>query len=77
MRFMNLTTLFDFIQFLNILRKHPTKNEYFCMHNLFTTIYLLHEQELNPRIYSKQELIMSSFVHLLIMRLTCMQRFNA
>jgi hypothetical protein len=33
------------------------------MHILFTTIYLLQEQELNPRIYSKQELIMSIFVH--------------
>jgi low affinity Fe/Cu permease len=29
---------------------------------LFTTIYLLQEHELNPRIYSKQELIMSIFV---------------
>jgi hypothetical protein len=33
------------------------------MHILFTTIYLLQEHELNPRIYSKQELIMSIFVH--------------
>jgi hypothetical protein len=32
------------------------------MHILFTIIYLLQEQELNPRIYSKQELIMSIFV---------------
>jgi low affinity Fe/Cu permease len=32
------------------------------MHILFTTIYLLQEEELNPRIYSKQELIMSIFV---------------
>jgi hypothetical protein len=32
------------------------------MHTLFSTIYLLQEQELNPRIYSKQELIMSIFV---------------
>jgi hypothetical protein len=62
MRFVNLIVLSDFIQVLNILRKHPTKNEYFPMHILFTTIYLLQEQELNPRIYSKQELIMSIFV---------------
>jgi hypothetical protein len=32
------------------------------MHILFTTIYLLQDQELNPRIYSKQELIMKLFV---------------
>jgi hypothetical protein len=31
------------------------------MHILFTTIYLLQEQELNPRNYSKLELIMSIF----------------
>jgi hypothetical protein len=52
MRFIHLIMLFDFIQVLNILRKHPTKNEYFCMHILFTTIYLLYKQKLNPRIYS-------------------------
>jgi hypothetical protein len=28
---------------------------------LFTTIYLLQEQEVNPRIYSKQELCMEFF----------------
>ncbi len=32
------------------------------MHTLFTTIYLLQEQELNPRIYSKQEIIIEIFV---------------
>jgi hypothetical protein len=32
------------------------------MHILFTIIYLLQAQELNPRIYSNQELIMSIFV---------------
>jgi hypothetical protein len=76
MRFMNLIMLFDFIQVLNILRKHPTKNEYFPMHIVCTTIYLLQEQELNPRIYSEQELIMSILYRLLIMILTCMERFN-
>jgi hypothetical protein len=59
---MNLIMLFDFIQVLKILGKYPTKNEYFPMHILCTTIYLLQKQELNPRIYSKQELIMSIFV---------------
>jgi hypothetical protein len=38
---MNLIMLSDFMQVLNILRKHPTKNEYFPMHILFTIIYLL------------------------------------
>jgi hypothetical protein len=32
------------------------------MHILFTTIYLWQEQELNCRIYCKQELIMRIFV---------------
>jgi hypothetical protein len=38
---MNLIMLSDFMQVLNILRKHPTKNEYFPKHILFTTNYLL------------------------------------
>jgi hypothetical protein len=57
-----LTTLYDFMQVLNSTRKFATNNYYFPMHILFTTMYLLQEQELNPRIYSKQELIMSIFV---------------
>jgi hypothetical protein len=44
---MNLNMLSNFMQILNINRKHPTKNEYFLMHILFTTIYLLQEQKLN------------------------------
>jgi hypothetical protein len=32
------------------------------MHILFTTIYLLLEQEINPWIYYKHDLIMSIFV---------------
>jgi hypothetical protein len=59
---MALTTLYDFMQVLTSTRKPPTKNLYFSKHILFTTIYLLQEQELNSRIYSKQELIMSIFV---------------
>jgi hypothetical protein len=50
---MALTTLYDFMQVLNSTRKFGTKNYYFSMHILFTTIYLLQEHELNPRIYSK------------------------
>jgi hypothetical protein len=50
------------MQGLNSTTEFATKNYYFPMHILFTTIYLLQEQELNPRIYSKQELIMELFV---------------
>jgi hypothetical protein len=38
---MNINILFDVMQVLNIIRKHPTKNENFPMHILFTKIYLL------------------------------------
>jgi hypothetical protein len=56
MRFMNLIILSYFMQGLNSTREFATKNYYFPMHILFTTIYLLQEQELNSRIYSKQEI---------------------
>jgi hypothetical protein len=51
------------MQGLNSTREFATKNYYFPMHILFTKIYLLQEHELNYRIYSKEELIMSIFVH--------------
>jgi hypothetical protein len=54
--------LSDLLQVLNSIRKHPTKNEYFPMHNLFTTIYLLQEQKLHHRNYSEQETNMSNFI---------------
>jgi hypothetical protein len=50
------------MQILKSTRKHSTKNEYFPMPILFTTIYLLQEDILNPINYSKQEIIMSNFV---------------
>jgi hypothetical protein len=59
---MNLIILSYFMQGLNSTRKYYTKNEYFPIDILFTTVYLLQEHELNPRIYSKQELIMRIFV---------------
>jgi hypothetical protein len=62
MRFIHLTIPSDFIQVLNILRKNPTKNGFFCMRILFTTIYLLYKQKFNPSIYYKKELIMKLFV---------------
>jgi hypothetical protein len=36
-----LTQLSDFMQVLKSIREHPTKNEYFHVHILFTTFYLL------------------------------------
>jgi hypothetical protein len=59
---MHLIICSDFTKGLNSTRKYYTKNEYFPMSILFSIIYLLQGQELNPRIYSKQELIMSIFV---------------
>jgi hypothetical protein len=54
--------LSDFMQVLNSARDIYTKNHYFSMHILFTTISLLQKQGLNPRNYSKQELNMELFV---------------
>jgi hypothetical protein len=55
MRFMNLIILYYFMQGLNNTREFAGNNYYFSMHILFTTIYLLQEQELNPRTYSEPE----------------------
>jgi hypothetical protein len=41
MQFMEKIMLPDFMQVLDSLWKHPTKNEYFSKHILFTIIYLL------------------------------------
>jgi hypothetical protein len=46
---MHLIMFSNFMQGLNSTRKHYTKNEYFPMHILFSTIYLLQEQKLNLR----------------------------
>jgi hypothetical protein len=59
---MNLIMLSDFIQVLISRRKHTTKNEYFPRHIIFTTIYLLQEEKLNPKNYSEQEIDMRNFV---------------
>jgi hypothetical protein len=44
MIFMHLMMFSDFMQVLLIKSKHPTNNEHFPMHILFTTFYLLLEQ---------------------------------
>jgi hypothetical protein len=54
--------LYDFIQVLNSARDIYTKNHYFSKHVLFTTNYLLQKKRLNPRNYSKQEIIIKLFV---------------
>jgi hypothetical protein len=54
--------LSDFIQVPNSARNVYTKNYYFSKHILFTTISLLWKQILNPRNYSKQEIITKLFV---------------
>jgi hypothetical protein len=59
---MHLIMFSDFMQVLHINRMHPTKNEYFSMHILFTTIYLLQEHKLNHRNYSQQEINMINFI---------------
>jgi hypothetical protein len=63
MHSMSLNKLSDFMLVLNSLRKHPTKNKYFYEHILFSTIYLLQEQRLNPRNYLEQEINMIMFLH--------------
>jgi hypothetical protein len=68
--------LSDFIQVLHSAREFYTKNQYFSNSKLFSTISLLHKQRLNPRNYSKQELVMELFYKLLKMVCTCMQKFR-
>jgi hypothetical protein len=62
MHFMSLTLLSDFMQVLNNIKKHSTKNEYFHKHIQVTTISLLQEHNLNHRNYYKQKINMTNFV---------------
>jgi hypothetical protein len=62
MQFMDLIIHYDFMQILNIERKHSTKSEYFSKPTLISIIYLMHKQKLNPNKYSEHGLIMSNFV---------------
>jgi hypothetical protein len=50
---MSVTILSYFMQSLNSTTEFATKNYYFPMHILFTTIYLLQREKLNHRNYSK------------------------
>jgi hypothetical protein len=38
---MSLNKFYGFMQVINSIRKYYTKNEYFPMHIIFTTIYLV------------------------------------
>jgi hypothetical protein len=59
---MSLNMLSDFMQVLNIKRKHPTKDEYFPKHILITTIYLLQKQKLVHNNYYEQNIKMRYFI---------------
>jgi hypothetical protein len=59
---MSLNKLHDFIQVAYSMGKLYTNNHYLPKHILFTMIYLLQEQNLNPRNYSEQEIILIIFV---------------
>jgi hypothetical protein len=63
MQIMNLIMLYDYMQVINSIRKHYTKNEYFHTHILFSTIHFLLEQKLNHSNYFEKELIMENFLH--------------
>jgi hypothetical protein len=62
LHFSNLIILSDFMHVLNSIRKHYAKDEYFPKHILFTTIYLLQEQKLNPNKYSEKDINLRNFV---------------
>jgi hypothetical protein len=62
MHYMSLNKFSDFILVVNSTRKHSTKNEYFPMPILFTTIYLMPEQKLNYINDSGYDINMGNFV---------------
>jgi hypothetical protein len=53
----------NFIHVLNSEREFYTKDQHFSNHRLFSTISLLQKQILNPRNYSRKELITDVFVY--------------
>jgi hypothetical protein len=58
----SLNKFSNFIHVLYSITKHWVKNDYFPIHILFTTIYLLQEHKLNPKNYSEQKSNMDNFV---------------
>ncbi len=62
MRLVRVAWFSDFMQLLNSITKHYTKNEYLPNHILFCTISLLQEQKLNHRNYYEQKINMIYFI---------------
>jgi hypothetical protein len=62
MSFLSLIQFYDFIQTLHVTRKFYTKIQHFYQYKSFSKISLLQKQRLNPRNYSKYELVMELFV---------------
>jgi hypothetical protein len=72
-QFKILNLQYDLMQVLISINKHPTKNEHFPKHTIFSTIYLLQKQKLNPNKYYEHEINMSKFLKATGMMCTCMQ----
>jgi hypothetical protein len=49
--------VYDFMQVVSSIKKQITNIEYFPKHILFTTIYLMQEQKLNPNKYYEKDII--------------------
>jgi hypothetical protein len=62
MRLVRLTWFSHFMRVLNSIRKYHTNIEHFHKRILFSTIYLLQEQKLNPNKYSEKEINLRNFV---------------
>jgi hypothetical protein len=62
MHYIHLILLSDFLHVIYSARNFYTKKQYFPKPKLFYKISLLQEQRLNPKNYSKQELITGIFV---------------
>jgi hypothetical protein len=62
MQFSILNLQYDLMQVLISIKKPPTKNKHFPKHTIFSIIYLLQKQKLNPNNYYEQEINMSKFV---------------
>jgi hypothetical protein len=59
---MKLNMFSDFMQVLNIERKHSTENDHFSKHILFTIIYLSQKQKLIYNKYYERKIIMRYFI---------------
>jgi hypothetical protein len=71
-----LNMVYDFMQVVSSIKKHITNIEYFPKPILFTTIYLMQEQKLNPNKYYEKDIIIKKNYKLLNSLCTCMQIFE-